>query len=365
MQVISINEMKQVLTHIMLGENEPVGLLGQFGAGKTDGVEQWTEEHDVFMCKVLLGQYDTVDLKGTPWIHTFTANVAGDLGIETEIEFKATVWHPAATLPFRGNPNFPTDRPIILFLDEITSASIPVMAVCYQLINERRIGEHVLMDNVYIACAGNREIDKGVVNRMPKPLENRITWFEIGVELQGWSTWASRKYGTDAAMIIAFLNWKKEYLCTYDPNKAERVNATPRTWEKAIKYFRKETIPDSIKEAAISGAVGQGVTTDLWAFKNVYHEISALMPLIRKDPMKAPIPDEMSKQYAIAVACSGEMTMKDNVSRKAFAAYLMRMTAEFTVLGWQLAVNREDPLFECDEFVKFSSKYTVVFDSSK
>lgn len=351
MQVIKISDMQLVLDHVVLGEHEPAMFVGQFGAGKTDGVMDWAERRGVHMCKVLLGQYDTVDLKGTPWVRE-------------EEDYHSTVWHPASTLPFKGNPRFPKEQPILLFLDELTSATIPVMAVCYQLINERRVGEHELMDNVYIACAGNRDQDKGVVTRMPMPLKNRMTWFEIGVDLGDWSAWASRKYGTAASMVIAFLNWKHDYLCTYDPARPEHVVATPRTWEKAIKYYNRDTMPESIKEASIGGAVGQGVCVELWAFKNIYHEITQLIPAIRKDPGKAPIPDEPSKQYGIAVACSGNMSMKDEKAIHAFNTYLMRMPAEFTVLAWQLAVNRDKLLFECDEFVRFSSKYASVFENT-
>ena len=81
----------------------------------------------------------------------------------------------------KGNPLFPADRPILLFLDELPSASIPVMAVHYQLMNKRRAGEHKLVDNVRIVCAGNRGDDRGVMNRMPLRLCNRLSWFESGL----------------------------------------------------------------------------------------------------------------------------------------------------------------------------------------
>jgi hypothetical protein len=358
MQVIKIPDMMSIFDHIVIGEHEVPMCIGQFGCGKTAGVGAWINKRRYVLCKVLLGQYDTVDLKGSPWVDT----LEGD-------EIPTTVWRPASTLPFEGvnrfqrvDPETGEPVPIILFLDELTSATIPVMAVCYQLINEFRIGEHKLADNVYIICAGNRDIDKGVVTRMPKPLENRMTWFEISHDLETWSAWASRTYGKDAAMAIAFLNWKREYLCTYDPSKPERVVATPRTWEKAIKYDRRASMPDYLKEAAISGAIGQGVCAEYWSFKTIYHEISELIPKIRKDPGKAPIPDEPSKMYAVTVACSGNMSMKDKAGLSAFAIYLMRLSPEFTTLGWQLAVNRDESLFDADEFVKFSIKYNALFD---
>src|ERR1035437_8219668 len=108
MHMITIKQMKEVVKQVALGMKETPMFVGQFGVGKTAGLYQVCDEMGVMVHTVLLGQYDTVDLKGTPWV--------GDLSVD----YQATIWHPASTLPFRGNPNFPTDKPIILLLDELT-----------------------------------------------------------------------------------------------------------------------------------------------------------------------------------------------------------------------------------------------------
>jgi hypothetical protein len=340
MRVITVSEAQAAIEHVAIRLNEPIGLLGQFGGGKTAAVEQAAAKLDAHLCKFLLGQYDTVDLKGTPWV----AEKSG---------YKSTVWRPASTLPFVGNPDFPEDKDIILFLDEATSATIPVMGVCYQLTNERRVGEHVLMPRVRIVLAGNRESDKGIVTRIPMPLCNRITWYEVGIDLTEWCNWALQH--DVPPVIVSFLQFRKGLLCNYEPAKAEKVVATPRTWEKASKYYADEHMPRLLKEASISGAIGEGVATEFWAFVNVWQEILALMPSIFKDPTKAKLPEKLDLRYAVSVALSGELDDADK--RPAASTYLLRLDPEFCVLAWQLAVARNQKLFHVPEFLTYAKKY--------
>ena len=344
MQLISVEKMSGVLEHICLGLNEVPMFVGQFGAGKTAGVDQFCKGKDAFLAKVLLGQYDTVDLKGTPWV-------------KDQEGWESTVWHPASTLPFKGNPKFPTDRPIVLFLDELTSATVPVMGVCYQLINERRVGEHELMDNVYVVCAGNREIDKGIVNRMPMPLCNRMIWFEVGSSAESWCRYAATK-GL-SPHFIAYLSWQKSEICTYDPKLPEKVVATPRSIEKAAVIYAT-TMPQDVKQAAMEGAVGAGWSRKFWGFVDHFAMISKLMPDILKNPATADVPKETSMCYALAVSLSGDLA---NKTLDSYSTYMKRLPPEYAILIWQLAVARDKKLFETTHFLKFSKEYKQVFGS--
>lgn len=346
MHMINANQLKQVVRHIVLGMNEPIMVVGQFGAGKTEVIREACEENGAMSHFVLLGQYDTVDLKGSPWV--------ADIGNE----FNATVWRPASTLPFKGNPNFPDDRPIVIVFDERTSSTVPVLGICYQAVQERRIGEHVFMDNVRIISAGNREQDRGIVNRQPMPLCNRETWYEFGIDVDQWCQWAQRKYGDKAAIFVAFLQFRKPLICTYDPAKPEKNVATPRTWEKCIRYFN-QSMPIDIKMASMAGAVGDGPAAEFWGFNDSWKQIADLMPKIMRDPEHAKIPDEPSLQYALAVAISGGLTIKNACI---LHTYLVRMPPEFNVLAWQLAIKRAPTLLETNEFLNFSKRFKVIFN---
>lgn len=341
MQEIDMDMLKSVVKVNVIEMDEPCIIIGPSGAGKTEGIEQAVAEvPGARLCKFLLGQYDSVDFKGTPWVRTH------DNGHQD------TVWHPASTLPFKGNPLFDgdDDKPIVIFFDEATSATVPVLGIMYQLVQERRVGEHELRDNVRIILAGNRVSDKGIVNRFPMPLCNRLTWFEMIPAIKPFSLYAQR-VGLPS-ICVAFLNWQKTKLHTFSPEKPEQVFATPRSWVKAMKYYASTTMSAALKEASISGAIGAGVCAEFYAFIKNWDTISSIMPDILKRPYKAEIPKELSMQYAIALSISG--SMENNKALDAYTTYLMRMSTEFYVLAWQLAIARDEKLHNTAAFIKFA-----------
>ena len=230
-----------------------------------------------------------------------------------------------------------------------------VAAVAYQLINDRAVGEHQLMDNVVVVAAGNREQDRGVTNRMPTPLANRFTHFEIDVDVDAWCYWAQGA-GLPAEGI-AFMQFRKPLLCTFDPGKPDKAFATPRSWKKALTYYADAKMPDHIKQAAMAGAIGEGPAAEFWGFVDVWGKMPSMKDIEAK-PDKVPVPDEAAMRYAVAVAVSGTMTPK-NVPP--FHTYLQRMDPEFAVLAWQLALRRDATVSGTKEFIDFSKKYRSIF----
>jgi hypothetical protein len=337
---ITPSEMPYIIERICVEQNEPVMIVGGFGGGKTEIGYQTCAKNDWFMCDVRLGQYQSVDLHGFPdkeagWMH----------------------WCPPKTLPFVGNDAYPDDKIVLLTFDEITSAEREVFGVAYQIVNERRIGEFPLKDNVRILCMGNREIDRGIVNRMPMPLNNRMTWFELSVSVDNWCVEMERR-GVDP-MIIAFIQWKKEMLHTFDPDVPRKVVATPRTWWKASKYWMSD-LPERFKTAAIMGAIGRGPATEFQAFVAVYKSITPVSEII-KNPLGVRIPEpheDNGALYATSVAVARAMT-KQNAGP--LHKYLKRLAPEYTVTAWTLAAKRDKSLWETAEYLDMARVYQAVF----
>lgn len=343
--VINMATMKTAIRELAVGMDQPLMFWGSPGIGKTQGVTQVCNDNGYILVDIRLGQYDSVDLRGFP--------KASD---------DETRWLRPSTMPFVGSA-FPTDVPIVMFLDEINAGTPPVLGVAYQLVEERRIGEHRLLDNVHIIAAGNREGDKGVTNRMPLPLANRFTHFELGVSVDE----ACMHY-TDIGLppiFVAFLQFRKPLINTFDPSKADKAFATPRSIEKAARYYMNDRIGTEMKMASMAGAVGQSWAGEFWGFELVWKDVGQLMVGIRKNPEKADIPSELSTQYALAVSISGEMN-RSTVGN--LHKYLKRMSPEFTVLAWQLALRRptqkpEDRVDTSPEFLSFSKDYAAVWQN--
>lgn len=342
MQVINIPTMKSMIHHIGVTKRRPLMFWGPSGVGKSEGIQQACEEEGGVLVDIRASQYESVDFRGIP-----------------DIQLGSTVWNMPATVPFKGNPKFDEDGPtIFLFLDELNSAEPSTAAVMYQLINDRRIGEHTLMDNVVIIAAGNRESDRGVTNKFPAPLANRMTHAELIPDVKAWSAWAG---GAGVSpVLIGFLNFRAGLLHTFDPNKPEKVFATPRTWSFVAEDFVDETLPADVRIASMSGSVGEGPATELMAFAEIMNELPPIEAII-KDPMGVKFNDRLDIQWALATHVSGNMT-KDTATP--LHQFLTRLEPEMVVLAWTLAIQRDDNITDSDAFLNhYAGAYRGIFQS--
>jgi hypothetical protein len=321
-------------------------LWGGFGVGKSELVNQLAHEAPGDeLVDIRLSQYDSVDLRGFPGVDRATG---------------LTVWHAPATLPFIGNAKFEAvEGNIWLFLDEVNAASPSVSAVAYQLTNDRRIGEHILLPNVIIVLAGNRESDKGVVNKQPQPLSNRLTHAEVIVSVDDFCRYHAAK-GDLPPIAIAFYQFRKELLSTYDPAKPQKCVSTPRTAAKAWTYWADAEMPETVKTAAMSGAIGEGPAMEALAFANTWASLKDYLPRIYKDPTGVELPGkaELGLRYAVTMALSGEMSPK-NVGT--IHKFLTRLDPEFVIMAWQFATARDPKLFATPEFIEIGKRYKAVF----
>ena len=178
----------------------------------------------------------------------------------------------------------------------------------------------------------------------------------MGVDVDQWCEGYSVPNGL-APEGIAFLQFRNNLLSTFDPAKMEKSFATPRTWDKALRYFVNKETTEDIRWTAIAGAVGDGVAAEFKGFLDVWQNMVS-MDSIEKDPMGVELPAETSMCYALSIAVSGTMTPK-NV--KPFHTFLKRLSPEYAILAWKMAVTRDEDLFNTDEFLDCASEYKAVF----
>ena len=350
---ISVKMMQRIVSEIVIEQRQVAMFRGPAGIGKTFGIRQGAKAARAVMCEIRLGQYDSVDMRGFPGVDPTTG---------------LTVWHAPSTLPFVGNDNFPDDVPILLFLDELTSASPPVFAVCYQLLQDFAIGEHKLKPNVRICCAGNNDSDRGVVNRIPAPLNNRMLHFQVTVDVPLWCDYMlDQQY---APQFVAYHRWKKSSLLKWDPDAVEPPPCipTPRSWEASAKIYERYHATDlDFMRLNMSAAIGEGETTEFMAFLNVWTKVLSVKDII-KDPKGVPLPDEESLTYATAISVSGNM---DLTNVKPLHTFLQRLAPEYVVMAWTLALGRKnakgepigEALYTSDEFLDVGDRYKAIFDT--
>lgn len=344
MQIINIPTMMAMIAHLGVRKHRPLYFWGQSGIGKSEGIEQSCADHGGVMCDIRVSQYESIDFRGIP-----------------DIQGGATVWNMPATLPFKGNARFEMvdpNVPIYLFLDEVNQGEPSVMSVCYQLMNNRRIGEHELLDNVVLIAAGNLDSDRGTTNRFPAPLANRGTHATLIADIKSWSAWAGK--AGKPAEIIGFLNFRDGLLTTWNPAKPTKVFATPRTWNFVCEDFVDTLLPEDVKIASYSGSVGEGPAVELAGFIEIMKSIVPIEEII-KNPMGVPIEGELSVQWAMATHVAGNLTVANATPLHQF---LDRLEPEMCVMAWTLAINKNPDITDSDAFLHhYATKYIGLFQS--
>ena len=289
-------------------QNLPTFIWGPPGIGKSSVVKQIANDHKLEFIDLRLSLLDPTDLKGIPFF---------------DKDNNQAVW---------ASPNFlPKDKNSkgILFLDEINTAAPSVQASAYQLVLDRKVGDYTLPDGWSIVAAGNRENDRGVTYRMPPPLANRFVHLEMEVDFEDWKSWAFDN-GIDAS-IIGFLNFDKEKLFAFDPNKNEKSFPTPRSWEYVDKII-KSGLSEKLMLESIGGAVGAENAVEFMSFKKVMN----LLPDIEKIATSKIKEIEDENHKMLFALCAGLINhlkeFKDKEKISNVLSFSMTLPPEFSIM---------------------------------
>ena len=335
----------------------PLFIWGPPGIGKSEVVADVTKELGGHMIDLRMAQMEPTDIRGIPYFNK-------DLN---KMDWAAPVDLPDEELASQ----FPI---VVLFLDEMNSASPAVQAAGYQLILNRRVGKYKLPDNVVIVAAGNRDSDKGVTYRMPMPLANRFLHLEMRADFTSWQTWAVNK-GIHKD-VVGYLSFAKQDLNEFDSKSSSRAFATPRSWCFVSDLLNDDddTDPDTILNL-ISGAVGDGLAIKFAA----HRRFSGKMPNpidILSGKVKDLAVKEISAMYALTIAMCYELkdaienrkiSSKDfHVMADNFFNYIMdNFETELVVLGAKIALKtyklpiEPSQLKNFNQFHKKYGKYIV------
>ncbi len=335
----------------------PLFIWGPPGIGKSEVVADVTKELGGHMIDLRMAQMEPTDIRGIPYFNK-------DLN---KMDWAAPVDLPDEELASK----YPI---VVLFLDEMNSASPAVQAAGYQLILNRRVGKYVLPDNVVIVAAGNRDSDKGVTYRMPMPLANRFLHLEMRADFTSWQTWAVNK-GIHKD-VVGYLSFAKQDLNDFDSKSSSRAFPTPRSWCFVSDLLNDDddTDADTILNL-ISGAVGDGLAIKFAA----HRRFSGKMPNpidILSGKVKDLAVKEISAMYALTIAMCYELkdaienrkiSSKDfHVMADNFFNYIMdNFETELVVLGAKIALKtyklpiEPSQLKNFNQFHKKYGKYIV------
>lgn len=215
-------------------------LHGRPGIGKTEIVQALADRIGARLHDLRLTTIDPQDLRGLPWF---------------DMEARRTVWFRPEDLP-EG------DAPSILFLDELTAASPLLQPTVYGLLQERRVGRHVLPPTCLIIAAGNSVDDGAIAYEMGTALSDRLIHLNLVAEAGDWLA----NYATPKGLhpsVLAFIRTRPDLLDTTEAalRRGDQIACTPRSWARVSALMT--ALPDrALRQIAISGVVGEAAAAE-------------------------------------------------------------------------------------------------------
>lgn len=359
-----VNEMVDTFVPLIASSNEGkelpgVNLSGPPGVGKSDGIREIAKQlskqtgKEVVITDVRLLNFAPTDIRGIPAKDEQKTIILDDNDNEKEITEQVARWLKPSIFNMSHAKNIIN----ILFLDEITAAPQSVQAAAYQLVLDRKVGEHVLPKNCFVFCAGNRITDKSVAYKMPKALANRLCHLEIYAEVDDWKRWAINT-GIDQR-ILGFINYQNSALFDFEPSNDDLAFPTPRSWSMVDKFLKKLKSVDAAFPL-IAGCIGLGAATNFKGYTKVYADLPNIQDIFDGKDVKVPKAPDVNFALSSALVSYAPKANKKQLANLLAFTLKDGFQAEYATLTIKDIVVMEDvrsKILTLPEWIQWSKKY--------
>lgn len=343
------------LVDIAINAGETPFLLGSPGIGKSAFMREVARMNNLLFIDVRLAGMDQTDIGGIPNFIDVTDASGNVVGKRTSYipndmfplqgmgdEKRLLKWNKDGSAKIdagTGKQDFYDG--FLICLDELTSADEAVQAASYQLILDRQVGQHKLLDNVVLVACGNKATDGAIAGKLGTALQSRVITVEVAVHHKSWMSWAS-KVGINQ-MILDYLAWKPNFLHDFDPNVDQLTFPCPRTWEKLSNIMNLEgSYTDDVHTLAL-GTIGK-VAAEFKAFVAYYAKLPDIKKILA-DPSKADLPTEVGQVYALTGVISQAMVEEVGTTKIGpLVTYLERMEPEMQTVAMASALRKTKKL---------------------
>ena len=227
----------------------------------------------------------------------------------------------------------------LLFLDEANAASRPVQAAAYKLVLDRGVGQMRLHNSVAMVMAGNLATDRSIVQPLSTAMQSRIIHIEMTLSFDEWleDVAIPQKYDH---RIVAFLNYKKEFLMDFIPDHHDKTFCCPRTWEFKNKILKVDPVITDAKTAMYAGAITSGVAASFVQFCKVFGQIPTIKDVLA-DPRGLAVPNATDHKWAVTTHLV-ENTDDKNIND--VGDYIGRFPMEYRVLFYRSLIVQKPEL---------------------
>jgi len=210
-------------------------LHGRPGIGKTEIVQRLARDTGARLVDLRLTTVEPQDLRGLPYY---------------DHAARRTVWYRPEDLP-------EDEGPTILFLDELTAAAPMLQPAVYGLLQERRVGRHLLPPATFVVAAGNAVEDGAIAYEMGTALSDRLIHLALRAEAGDWL----ENYAIPESLhpaVITFIRTRPDLLETTEETlrRGMTIACTPRSWAR-VSAIMNAVGDRRLREVMIAGTVGE------------------------------------------------------------------------------------------------------------
>jgi hypothetical protein len=337
---VSISELPGAI-RVACDTRTPGIYLGPPGVGKTEIIKQTTAS--------MGWQYTEVVLRDIG--DAYMPFVAPSNGRAAHLEF-----HYAQALPIDGNPLF-DDRPILLNLDEFTTYNRLCQNLMLKVLDEWRIGEAKLRDDVVIVGTGNRIWDHAHTEQLSSALGNRGTIIHFDADVDFWINYAlSHDFHP---LVIAWVRFDPTNLFAFDP-KAHMAGdypfPSPRSNEKLSRIMHlhdRAKMSDRLFRAQVCGTIGMSKGTKFAGYIKIQSQLPNFDAILAGKPAK--VPDDPSVLYASLYALI-QRSNRDNLDN--VCKWIDRIPPEMHLLFTKLVATTKPALIATQAWSKWLVEHT-------
>lgn len=328
MDVLGYNATKQ-LVKASIKASQPITIEGSPGVGKTAMMHAIGKELDMKVVTLILSQCDPTDIGGFPVVQP-------NGGVDRK---------PLGPLKIA------CDEPVILFLDELSTAPPAVQAASLRAIHERVAGDCYFHPGTRIVAAQNPVSEAAAGWDQSLPLVGRLTKVKMKPTIEEIQDYffgltSDDKHTKILAKDLSLTIGLRTNLVQMTPPSDSMANgapwAAPRAWERAIRLvgsiFEDYNIPhdsgysisgddllDKLVYAAFAGNVGEEATAAFLAIRKLRNELPSVKDILA-DPLnaKAPNPNDVDMN----VAAIGLISSVAEIDTEPAFVYAGRLTQE-------------------------------------
>lgn len=343
------------------GNQQPVGLIGPVGVGKTQYFKGWFR--DMYAEHVGLAS-DQIGFVQERVANRDSAEIAGvalpskdaDGNLRTTFTIAPLVTKIRDTGKEYG----------IILIDELMQATADVQKVLADLLDpaERTVGGWAIPDGWIVCFTGNRTADKSGATRMLSHLLNRCAVFELQFDVKGWADWAADNGVNPLAIDCAIAYADDGFFADCVPTE-DGPFCTPRSLVRAAQHltafadsaeFDGMTIPSYV-ESLLAANIGDRAAGMLTRHIAMADQVPTAAEIFA-DPAGVNVPDATG--YQLLAANRAINCASDADTGEAALAYITRLRPDLQVsLGSKLlrASARHGWVLTSDVAVAFIQKF--------